>query len=90
MNKRRSVVYRVLLSIDKFFNWFKGDPEMSISASAGENRRDGDEGAAALCEVLDVIDEDHCAESYAREDGRLTPQEATAKIIADAMPKRRS
>lgn len=65
--------WNILISIDQFFNTvFGGDPDETISSRAGK-KRSISKGADALCNVLDKIDDNHCAESIEADEGDPWP-----------------
>lgn len=54
----------VLIGIDQLFNALTfGFPDETFSSRMGRRRKNGDEGAAAACVVLDAIQENHCGMS---------------------------
>jgi hypothetical protein len=83
---RRSVVYRILLSVDKLFNWYKGDPEETISETMGRlKKRENDPVAKVMSWLLDKVDKGHTEKAYDYK-AHPSPQETIDRIIKEAMP----
>lgn len=62
-------IWRLLISIDQFFNTlFGGDPDETISSRAGK-KKDEKKWAKVLCYALDKIDHNHCEESIEKDEG---------------------
>jgi hypothetical protein len=56
-------IVAILIGIDQLFNAiFGGDPDETISSRWGRTK-DNSKIADAGCEVLDVIDPNHCSDS---------------------------
>lgn len=55
---------RLLIAADQFLNALaNGFPDETFSSRMGRRRKNGDKGAAAVCVVLDAIQENHCGMS---------------------------
>lgn len=75
---------RSLKPVDMFFNWLGGDPEETVSASMGRMRKnDHSRFAEEVCDVLDAIEKDHCADSFDA-GAHPTPAEAADRILSNA------
>lgn len=60
----------ILISIDQFINTiFRGDPDETISSRWGKDK-DKTLIAKVGCNVLDVIDKDHCEKSIEEDEGK--------------------
>lgn len=80
----RSFAWRALVSVDYFFNWYKGDPSESISVTMGRLKaRENDPFAKAVCWALDKLDKNHCEDEF-NAAAHPSPKEATDKILGDA------
>lgn len=56
-------ILAILIGIDQLFNsFFGGDPDETISSRWGRTK-DNSEVAKIGCEVLDVVDSNHCEDA---------------------------
>jgi hypothetical protein len=63
-------IWRILISIDQFFNTlFFGHEDETISSRMGKRARKGDKFAICFCKVLDLVDKNHCEKSIEEDEG---------------------
>ncbi|MDH3324068.1 MAG: hypothetical protein OEL89_00355 [Candidatus Peregrinibacteria bacterium] len=67
---KKAYLWRILLSIDQFFNVliFNGYEDETISSHAGKKRH-RKKWACLLCKILDFVDKKHCAKSIELDEG---------------------
>lgn len=84
----RGYLRRVLIAIDQAFNviFLNGFPDETASSHWARERKHKDKAADIACEVLDVLDKDHCATSIEENPDGSTAARHMGRVIRELPP----